>query len=77
MAVNHRHIAHILGDAQPAADTSLRAQSLARATSADVPRTLTPFEWEQWYEQHGVPEEHQQRPRTTAPSWWRRFFRKA
>ena len=74
MAVDHRKIARILGEAGDTADTSLRAKSLARATGPEVPRTLTPFEWEQWYAQHGVPEKHRQDARPRATPWWRRLL---
>lgn len=40
------------------AQTSLRNAALRRATQAYVPRTLTPHEWEQYYEEHGVPASH-------------------
>lgn len=74
MAVDHRKIDLILGDERATADTSLQAKALARATGPDVPRTLTPFEWEQWYKQHGVPAQHRRDTSPPAASWWRRFF---
>ena len=76
MAVNHRRIARLLGDEGDTADTSLRAKALARATTPAVPRTLTPFEWEQWYARHGVPEEHRRAQPGPVTHWWRRLFRR-
>jgi len=70
---NSGRIAQLLGKEQEASDHSLRAQSLKRAMTASVPRTLTPYEWEQWYEQYGVPESHI-RPGGAENSWWQRLF---
>lgn len=39
-------------------DNSLRGSAMRRALRKKVPRTLTPYEWEAWYEEHGVPQEH-------------------
>ncbi len=39
-------------------DNSLRGAALRRATRKSVPKTLTPYEWEQWYAKNGVPPEH-------------------
>ena len=36
-------------------DKSLRAQAFRRAESQQPPKTMTPWEWEEWYAQHGVP----------------------
>lgn len=58
MAVDHDKIRRILGEKEQVTDHALRAQSLKRALSGDVPKTLTPYEWEQWYADHGVPESH-------------------
>ncbi len=41
-------------------DPSLRAQSLRRALEQRPPRTMTAWEWEEWYAQHGVPATHRQ-----------------
>lgn len=70
----HAHIARLLDSGQQTADTSLRAKSLARARSAALPTTLTPYEWEQWYAQHGVPASHLQATKRPPAPWWRRFF---
>jgi hypothetical protein len=52
---NQRLIRQILNEKDDSADTSLQAQALRRARSGEAPRTLTPFEWEQWQAEHGVP----------------------
>lgn len=70
---NSDRIAQLLGKEEEASDHSLRAQSLKRAMTGRVPRTLTPYEWEQWYEQNGVPESHT-RPGGAEISWWQRLF---
>ena len=78
MAVDHKLIKEILGETEPSADTSLRGYSLRRAEQKKPPKTLTPFEWEQWYAENGVPASH--RPTEAAaiePIWQRlknRFF---
>jgi hypothetical protein len=43
---------------QRPSQTSLHHQALQRATGSHVPRTLTPHEWELYYEQNGVPPSH-------------------
>jgi len=75
MAVDHERIAQLLGEEQASSDLSLRAQSLKRATTDSIPRTLTPYEWEQWYAQHGIPEAHRRDTRREKRSWWRRLLR--
>jgi predicted DCC family thiol-disulfide oxidoreductase YuxK len=42
-------------DAQEHGNT-LRGNALRRALTGEVPNTLTPWEWEEWYKEHGVPE---------------------
>ena len=74
MAVDHDRIAQLLGEEQASSDLSLRAQSLKRATTTSVPRTLTPHEWEQWYALHGVPDTHQRGDRGSKTSWWQRLL---
>jgi hypothetical protein len=73
MADNRNPIAHLLDEKDESPDHSLRAHSLKRATKASVPRTLTPYEWEQWYAQYGVPESHIMQ-RKASGSWWRRLL---
>ena len=54
---------------------SLRSKALQRAAGGQPPRTLTPYEWEQWYAAHGIPESHRRATATRDnPSkekrWW-------
>ena len=75
MAVKHDRISELLGEEQEDIDKSLRGRALERARSESVPRTLTPYEWEQWYAEHGVPDEHQRERSDERPvSWWRRWL---
>ena len=39
--------------------TDLRGKAMLRATGDKIPRTMTPYEWLEYYESHGVPEQHQ------------------
>jgi hypothetical protein len=77
MAVNRTHPMQPADEREKekSSDHSLRAYSLKRATLASVPRTLTPYEWEQWYAQYGVPESHIVQ-RKVSSSWWRRLFKR-
>jgi hypothetical protein len=56
-------------------DNSLQGQSKKRALSGSVPTTLTPHEWEQWYQEHGVPPGHRKPDSQPRPGrkqkWWR------
>ncbi|MEH6637236.1 MAG: DUF3429 domain-containing protein [Halioglobus sp.] len=72
MAVNHEKIRRLLGEKEAATDNSLRAKSLGRALTGEVPKTLTPYEWQQWYAERGVPDSHLA-PQVTkhSESWWR------
>lgn len=69
MAVDHEKIRRILGDKEESTDHGLGAKSLRRAISGDVPTTLTPYEWEQWYAEHGVPEGHVHPATAQKPPW--------
>ncbi len=74
---NQKRIREILDEAPAEEDHSLQAQALKRADPEHVPRTMTPWEWEQWYAEHGVPPEHQQRPEPTArPGLWQRLLQR-
>lgn len=57
-------------------DNSLRGNAMRRALRQKVPRTLTPHEWELWYAEHGVPEEHVKAEHRVGNQWrWvRRWF---
>lgn len=72
MAIDHAAIRKLLGDEEERSDNSLRGHALHRAVAQQVPKTLSPYEWEQWYAEHGVPVSHRQvsaHPRKK--SWWR------
>lgn len=56
-------------------DNSLRGKSLERALQSNVPRTLTPYEWQEWYEQHGVPCDHLQPGAPDPRGFWQRIKR--
>lgn len=51
-------------------DNSLRGAAIRRAETQPLPKTLTPYEWQQWYAEHGVPQEHR-----TTESWLNRKLR--
>ena len=70
MAVDHVFIRQTLKEQGDNADTSLRGKSLQRALGQQVPKTLTPYEWESWYAEHGVPESHKQRETKPKRPWW-------
>jgi hypothetical protein len=72
MTTNHDRIRRLLDDNDSPTDHSLRAKSLGRALKSELPKTLTPFEWEQWYAEHGVPDSHQvpEGAKKERP-WWR------
>ncbi len=79
MAVHHKRIRELLDEREEASDTSLRGNSIRRAVKGELPRTMTPFEWEQWYAENGMPQEHKraQDDAVTATRWSRvkRIFR--
>ena len=50
---NQKLIREILHEKEESSDTSLQAKAFDRAMSGKVPRTLTPWEWEEWYAEHG------------------------
>ena len=69
MAVDHERIKRLLGEKEAVSDNSLRAKTLQRALGKTPPRTLTPYEWQQWYADHGVPDSHT--PGRDKPPWWK------
>ena len=72
-----RRIRQILNETEEAKDTSLRGHALKRATEQELPRTLTAWEWEQWYADNGKPEAHRELvPESPAESRWRRWWRR-
>jgi hypothetical protein len=71
---NQQRIREILGEEEPAQDNSLRGKALARATDEKIPRTLTPWEWQQWYAEHGQPKAHRQQMPSPGRRWWQRLL---
>jgi hypothetical protein len=70
-----REIDRILSQDESSGDHSLRSQSMHRATTGQLPKTLTAHEWELWYAEHGIPEEHKLGLTATKPaSWWKKLF---
>lgn len=53
---NQKLIRDILGDDAQTTDNSLQGKAFSRATSNVIPKTMTPWEWEEWYAMHGKPE---------------------
>ena len=53
---------------------SLRSKSMHRAKTGQLPRTMTAHEWELWYAEHGIPQEHKRSLIDTKPaSWWKKL----
>lgn len=74
MARHQQRIDEIVGNKEAVPDHSLRAKALKRALDNKVPTTLTPWEWQQWYEENGMPEGHRIEPQTQPKPWWRRWL---
>lgn len=60
-------------------DHSLHGKALQRALGKTVPKTLTPWEWEQYYAEHGVPDTHRQGVpgdggEASPTTWWKRWL---
>jgi hypothetical protein len=72
---NQRRIRELLGEKEAEQDNSLQGKALERACEGKLPRTLTPWEWQQWYDAHGEPPEHRQSAAVSRRSWWRRILR--
>ena len=45
---NQQRIREILQEKEAEQDNSLQGKALARATGQQLPRTLTPWEWQEW-----------------------------
>ena len=73
MRKNSNGLAHT---AQEKRDNSLRGNAMRRARSGNVPKTLTPWEWHEWYCEHGMPQEFEKGANSAEPSKWNRFIRK-
>jgi hypothetical protein len=54
-------------------DTSLRGNALRRATSSAVPKTLTAWEWEEYYRTHGRPDTHAKASGESTAGFWQRL----
>ena len=68
---NQRLIRELLGEKEAEKDNSLRGKALERASEEQLPKTLTPWEWQQWYAEHGVPDSHKSANRGRKKPWWR------
>lgn len=73
---HQKRIGEILEEREEKSDHSLRKKALDRAMDETVPKTLTPWEWQEWYAEHGVPETHSVNSEQKAPAipWWRRWL---
>lgn len=57
MSTDNKQPENSNGGVRPdALDSSLDAKAFKRAMSGKIPRTMTAWEWEQWYAEHGKPE---------------------
>ena len=64
-------------DKDPNKATDLRGKALLRARDDKTPRTMTPYEWLDYYETHGIPPEHQQKtPQKSLLQRFKGLFRK-
>ncbi len=71
----------LVGEDKEERDHSLQQKALERATGNKLPTTLTPWEWQEYYAEHGVPESHKQPAKSDLQpepksSWWRRLLRR-
>ena len=71
---NQRRIRELLGEREAEKDNTLRGKALERATGERLPKTLTPWEWQQWYAEHGQPSEHRRQSSQRRRTWWRRLL---
>mgnify|MGYP000058696081 CR=1 FL=1 len=63
---NQTLIRNILGDDAQATDNSLQGKAFGRAISNAIPKTMTPWEWEEWYAVHGKPDHFTTRDESTS-----------
>ena len=65
-------LAALLAPNEERSDNSLRGKALKRALQKTTPKSLTAYEWEQWYAENGVPQSHINRsaPDRVKP-WWK------
>ena len=73
MARKQDLIDELVGNTEPTIDRSLRGQALRRADQEAIPRTLTAWEWEAYYREHGQPEAHTNVIETPRVGWLKRF----
>lgn len=73
MARQQDLIDELVGEPEQAIDRSLRGQALRRADQAELPRTLTAWEWEAYYLEHGQPEAHASAQEIGTAGWWVRL----
>jgi hypothetical protein len=72
--MKQREIDRILSREQNSGDHSLRSHSMHRATTGQLPKTLTAHEWELWYAEHGIPQEHKPVVTEIKPArWWKKL----
>lgn len=65
-------LAALLAPKEGRSDNSLRGKALMRALQNTTPKTLTPYEWEQWYAKNGVPQSHINiREPERLKTWWK------
>lgn len=62
-------------EADDGGDNSLQAKSLDRALNNTVPKTLTPYEWEEWYSKYGVPDTHREHQPPLRFGWVGRWLK--
>lgn len=81
MSRHEELIKKILNEDEKSAEdpiNTLRAHSFDHLSDDYLPKTMTPYEWLEYYEQHGVPESHKQQVEPTAKPakrpWWQRLF---
>ncbi len=66
-------IDEILEDREEPIDTSLRGGALRRAIGKATPRTLTAWEWEEYYRTHGRPDTHVKNSDERSTGLWQRL----
>jgi hypothetical protein len=73
-ALGHRSRREEHEDEAP--NASLQDKSLEHTDPDYLPKTLTPFEWEEFYEEHGVPPAHRGRAKSERDSSKRGLLRR-
>jgi hypothetical protein len=71
MDAHKAKLAALLDSKEERTDNSLRGKALQRALQKTTPKTLTAYEWEQWYAEYGVPPSHKNMSeKKRAKPWW-------